>query len=320
MAISSRADLIEYCLRRLGKPVIEINVSEQQVEDRIDDALQFWGEFFFDGVERMYLKKEIVASELRFATGDTANFIKGENIVGSSSAASAKVYDTPDTLRLSLAKTVGEFISGETITGDQSNATAVLATNPLTLGNWDLKYLELPDSVVGVTRLLTLGPGTAGTSPRNIFDVVYQFRQTDLYDLMSTDLIYYAQVKMHLQMLDHLFPGERSLRFNRKAGRLFIDINWGEVLIPGNYIVAEVFRVLNPADTPKIYNDLWLKRYATALIKRQWAENIGKYANVKLPGGVTLNGEMLWNQAAKEIEDTEKEILDRQEPPFFMVG
>jgi hypothetical protein len=138
---------------------------------------------------------------------------------------------------------------------------------------------------------------------------------------MSTDLIYYSQVKTHLQMLEMLMPAERSIRFNRKMNRLHVDCNWYDTFIPGTYIIAECHRILDPEQFVEVYNDLFLKRYATALIKRQWGENLKKFAGIQLPGGVTLNGDKIYEEAMNEIADIEKEMQTRYELPVdFMVG
>jgi hypothetical protein len=322
MPIRTRQDLKDYCLRRLGAPVIEINVDEQQVEDRIQDALDFWNEYHFDGVERVYLKAEIVASTLDLGFPQTGSYIEKETITGQTSGATAEIWKIESDTRFQLRRTKGTFANNELIVGEDSGAS--VASHPTTafvIGNWDLQYIPVSDAVTGINRILSLGPGTSGTSPRNIFDVMYQFRMTDMYNLMSADLIYYTQVKQHLSLMDMLFPGERGIRFNRKQNRLYLDINWYEVLTPGNFVVAECFRIMDPATYPRVYDDIFIKKYATALIKRQWGANLMKYSGIQLPGGVTLNGNDIFQDAIKEIEKLEDEMkLRYEEPPMFIVG
>jgi hypothetical protein len=322
MPLRTRQELKDYCLRRLGAPVIDINVDEQQVEDRIQDALDYWNEYHFDGVERVYLKAEVVASTLTLAFPN-AGFILREMVEGQTSGAIAEIWKVnDDNQTIQLKRTIGVFQDGETIVGETTGTTAVLAANnAFIIGNWDLQYFPVSDAVTGIARILSLGPGTSGTSPRNIFDVVYQFRLTDMYDLMATDLIYYTQVKQHLSMLDMLLPGERGLRFNRKQNRLYIDVNWYEILTPGNFIVAECFRIMDPATFPKVYDDIFIKKYATALIKRQWGANLLKFTGIQLPGGVQMNGQSIYDDAVQEIQTLEEEMkLRYEEPPMFMVG
>lgn len=321
MPISTRQELKDYCLRRLGYPVIEINVDDDQVEDRIQDAIEFWQEYHFDGVEKMYLKAQIMPSTMKINESSAQNFVVGEIITGGTSGAKTKVFKLIDASNIEVTNTDGIFVNGEVLTGELSAISATLSTNGFVQGNFDRQYLDVTEGITGVTKVFSIGPANPGQSPRNIFDVVYQFRLTDMYDLLSTDLIYYAQVKQHLQMLEMLLPSERSIRFNRKMNRLYLDINWNEVLVPGNYVVVECFRILDPELWTEVYNDLFLKRYATALIKRQWGDNMKKFEGIQLPGGVTLNGQKVYDEAMQEISEIEREMQMRYELPVdFLVG
>lgn len=321
--ILTRDDFKDYCLRRLGFPVVQINVDEDQVEDRVNDALQFWNEYHFDGTQRVYLKGQIVASTLTLQTAVNASFIHNEPIIGQTSKATARVQQImPDNLTLQLHHTVGTFVNGEILTGVQSGFSANLATaNAFVLGNWDKGYIDTTDAITGVRRIFQVGTGSTGGAANNIFDVVYQFRLTDMYDLMSTDLTYYAQMKQHLEMLDMILPGQRSFRFNRKQNRIYLDLDWYTVFSPGQFVIAECYAIVDPADFAKVYDDMFLKKYATALIKRQWGTNMYKFKNVQLPGGVMLNGVELYAEADKEIQQIEKDMkLAYEIPPSMMVG
>lgn len=320
MPIASRDELKEYCLRRLGAPVIEINVDEDQVEDRIQDAIDFWHEYHFDGVETIYLKAQVEASSLVLQTPDASMFIPGELVTGQTSGAKAHVHAVKDASSLTLVNDVsGTFVDGETITGDRSAFSAALAaSNSFTLGNWDKQYFDISDAVIGVVRVFLIG-GISGSRPGNIFDVAYQFRLTDMYDLLSTDLVYYTQIKQQIQTLEMILPGERTIRFNRKSNRLHLDVNWRDVLPPGTFIVAECYRILDPNEFVEVYNDMFLKRYATALIKRQWGENMKKFEGIQLPGGVTLNGLEIYKEAMAEIAQIEEEMISRYSLPVQMM-
>lgn len=320
--IRTRDDLKDYCLRRLGAPVIEINVADEQVEDRIDDALQFWNEYHFDGVEKVYLKEQITASTLKLTTADGTLFTPHEVLVGETSGSRAELIGLSDASTLMIRTLSGSFTGNETLIGGTSGTTAVLTATPFVQGNWDLGYLEISDAVTGVVNIFR--PGTGGGSngsSRNMFDIVYQYRLNDLYGLMSSDMIYYVQMKQHLDMLDMILQGDKTIRFNRKAGRLYIDADWNSTFIPGDYVIVEAYRILNPADFSKVYDDLFIKRMATALIKRQWAQNISKYQGIQLPGGVTLNAARMMMEANTEIDKLEDEMQSRFELPVdFFVG
>ena len=242
-AVTSREQLKEYCLRRLGAPVIEINVDGDQVEDRIDDAFQFYREYHYDAVEKVYLKHLITAEDI---------------------------------------------------------------TN---------QYLTMSDAITGIERVFPFMNKSTGT---NIFDIKYQILINDLYTLMSTDLIYYTAVRQELELINQLLVGQKPIRFNRNMNRLYIDMDWAADVVPGTYIIVDCWRILDPDTFTDVYNDMMLKKYATALIKRQWGENLKKFAGVQLPGGVTLNGEVIYQEAVAEILQIENDIQDRFELPVDM--
>lgn len=343
--LSARGQLKDYCLRRLGAPVIEINVDDQQVEDRIQDALEFFQEYHYDAVERTLARVVITGTTLRTIESVGNQFTRNEVILGLTSGAAAFFYEVVPAVvpnadiplapiayapadptffyvyKTTAGVTTGPFLAGETIQGQTSGVTATVAPNGFTIGNWDQQYITIPDNVMGISNLWPIGPGTEGLNSRNIFSVVYQFRLNDLYNLMSGDMTYYYQTKQYLQTLDMLFPGDRTFRFNRKSDKLYIDFNWYDQLLPGCYIVIELFTYLDPETVTKVYNDYFLKKYATALIKRQWGENLSKMSGIQLPGGVILDGDKIWTRATEEIAKLEDEMQNRfEEPPAFFVG
>jgi hypothetical protein len=322
MAISSRQGLIDYCLRRLGFPVIEINVDDDQVEDRIDDALQYFQEYHFDGVERLYLTHKVTTAELKFSGLSAPSFQNNEMLIGNTSGATCILYTlSGTTARITNVK--GVFTTGETVTGSTSGfSRALAATSFYTPGDIQNGYLPLPDSVIGVIRVLPVnGPSSGMNNRNNMFDLIYQFRLNDMYNLLSADMVYYTQVQQHLSMLDMLLVGDRSFKYNRKMDKMYIDMNWEEVLNPDDFIVIECYRILDPTTYTQVYDDMFLKRYSTALIKRQWGENMKKFGGIQLPGGVILNGREIYEEAVEEITTIENEMQLKSELPIdFMVG
>jgi hypothetical protein len=343
--LSARGQLKDYCLRRLGAPVIEINVDDQQVEDRIQDALEIMQEYHYDAVERTLARVIITGSTLRLLEPVGNSFTQNEVILGLSSGAAAFFFEVVPAVvpnadiplapiayvpadpsffyvyKTTAGVTTGPFLPGETVQGQSSGVTGTVAPNGYVVGNWDQQFITIPDNVMGVSNVWPIGPGTSGLNSRNIFDVVYQFRLNDLYNLMSADMVYFAQVKGYLEMLDMLFPGDRTFRFNRKSEKLYIDCEWYTTLLPGCYIVIELFTFLDPEVVTKMYNDYFLKKYATALIKRQWGNNAKKFDGVQLPGGVTLNGQKIYDEAIAEIEKLEDEMKNSfEEPSAMFVG
>jgi hypothetical protein len=318
MAVSTRSGLKDYALRALGAPVLEINVDDDQIEDRIDEALDYWKLYHYEGVEQIYLKQLIRASEITLTASVATTFALAEIITGATSGATAEVCresqrSSSGTLLL-VRNVVGTFTAGEAITGSAGhNATL----SSITLREYDNRYIEIPDYVWGVTQIISAGQAS---SSKNIFDLQYQLRLNDLYDLTSTSLIYYKTVMSHLALLDFELNGHQRFRFNRLNGRLYLDANWATDFILGDYIIVQSYRAMDPTTWSKIYNEPWLKHYITALFKKQWATNIKKFSGIQLPGGVTLDGDKLYDEATTEIKELEDELQNKSAPLDFFMG
>jgi len=268
MAIpATRETLKQYALRALGKPVIEINVDDDQLEDRLDEALQYFAQYHYDGIRRTYLKYQ-------YTSGDKAR------ITGNSS----------------------ESITKNSVTTAWSE------------GN---NFLVVPETVVSVINIFPF----SDKGNLNLFDVRYQLRLNDLYDFSSTSVINYDIVLRHLDFLDHVLVGEKPLRFNQHDNRLYIDMDWTNDLQVGEYLVIECYRKLDPETFTDVYNDIYLKRYVTALFKKQWGANLSKFDGVAMIGGVTLNGRQIYSEALQDIEKLETEIRSTFElNPAMLIG
>ena len=267
---NTKAALKEHCLRSLGKPVIDINVDDDQVDDRIDDALQYFAQYHYDGVERMYLKHKITQSEIDRAQTNTT----------------ATATDTAD--------------NSITATGLEGNG-----------------FSPVPESVLSVVKVFDI----TDKNTVNMFDVRYQLRLNDLYDFSSESIIHYEMTMRHLDFLDHILVGEKPIRFNQHQNRLYIDMDWSQDVNVDDFIIIECYRKLDPTTYTDIFNDIYLKRYATALIKRQWGSNLSKFEGVQMLGGVTLNGAKLFEEAQADIEKLEEQIqLAYELPPNYMIG
>jgi hypothetical protein len=215
---------------------------------------------------------------------------------------------------LLVKNVVGTFTAGEAINGSAGN-TATLSS--ITLREYDNRYVEIPDYVWGVTQIISAGQAS---SSKNIFDLQYQLRLNDLYDLTSTSLIYYKTVMSHLALLDFELNGHQRFRFNRLNGRLYLDANWATDFILGDYIIVQSYRAMDPTTWSKVYGEPWLKHYVTALFKKQWATNIKKFSGIQLPGGVTLDGDKLYDEATTEIKELEDELQNKSAPLDFFMG
>ena len=322
MAVSSRQELIDYCLRALGEPVVEVNVDDEQLEDRVDEALEYWRLYHWDGIDKQYMKFQIAASEIHLTTTNADQFYLGELVTGQTSGATAVVADenirhSTGTLLL-VKQLTGVFLPGETVVADKSGLTSTLdATTPYVLGSYDKHYIDVPDYVYGVTRVI---PFNNASSSKNIFDLQYQLRLNDLYDLTSTSIIYYKTVMSHLSLLDFELNGKPLFRFNRIQGRLYLDVNWDASISLGDFIVVECYRAEDPNEFTQVWNELWLRHYVTALFKKQWGINGKKFQGILLPGNVSIDWQGMYNEAVKELETLEDELMRKSAPLEFFMG
>lgn len=312
---STRQELIDYCLRHLGHPVLEINLDDDQIEDCIDDAFKAYRDYHYDATELVYIKQQITPSTLQITGVNAASFTNGELITGATSGATARVFGNISANRMFVYGVTGTFVS-ETITGGTSGTSATFSS--LTKGVYDNRYVTLDDSVIGVNRVLQLSGRTSGTG---MFDVRYQLMLNNIQSLTNTDIIYYSQLKTHINLINDLMTGQKPIRFNRHMNRLYIDMFWEEDVEINEYIIIESYKILDPTEFTKVYNDGWLKRYAIALMKLQWGTNLKKFEGVQLPGGVTLNGQKIYDEAYEEVEKLKDEAQSTwQLPVDFFVG
>lgn len=252
-AVTDRKSFKDYCLRRLGFPVIDINVDEDQIEDRIDDALQYWQDYHFDGLQKVYYVKRIDETDIQQKYIDLSNV------------------------------------------QDSSN-------NKL--------------DIVGVTRIFPIQDSQASIS---MFDLRYQLRLNELYDFTSASYVNYTLTLQHLRSLELLFSGEVPIRYQRHMQKLYCDWAWGASQSP-KILVAECYAMIDPTIYNRVWNDRWMKEYTTALIKRTWGNNLKKFNGLQLPGGVTLNGDKIYEEAVGEIEKLETEMQNEYGAPleFFL--
>jgi len=276
---SSRQTLIDYCKRQLGAPVLEINVANEQIDDLVDDALQYWNERHYDGVEKMYLKHAFTQEDI------------------------------------DRGKASGASGYGIVTTSNSSNVPGLGAVT----SNWyeNSNFISVPNSVIGVEKIFKFDSSTISSG---MFSIKYQLFLNDLYQFSSVDLLQYSMVKTYLEDIDFLLTTDKQIRFNQRMDRLYLDIDWGSQVV-GEYIVLECWRLLDPNDFSKVWNDFFVKKYLTMLIKKQWGQNLIKFQGVKLPGGVELNGRQIYDDAVKEIDNLMDKMSNTYEiPPLDMIG
>jgi hypothetical protein len=328
--ITNRAEFTTYCKRRLGFPVIDINVDDDQVNDRVDDALQYWQDYHFDGLQKVYYIRMLTGSILTTSANVNTWINSTRQIVGNTSGATATVTATQNNSIINVSCGQKSFIVGEKLNYYEANGnfqTTNVTVSAFQWGDIDKRFLDLSDvrdaqdnslEIVGISRIFPISDSQATI---NMFDLRYQLRLNELYDFTSASYINYTLTQQHLRSLEIMFTGEVPIRYQRHMQRLYIDWNWGNQEAPaGTIVVAECYAAINPEVYNMIWNDRWLKEYATALIKRTWGNNLKKFNGLQLPGGVTLNGDQIFQEASAEIERLEKEMENDYGAPleFFL--
>lgn len=233
---TTRDELKKYCLRRLGAPVIEINVDEDQVQDRIDDALAFYHDYHYDGTERTFLKHQITATDI---------------------------------------------------------------TN---------NYIAIPSTINSIIDVMPLGNDT---STNNLFNVKYQITLNDIQNWSGYQMSNYVMSMERIALMQELLVGKQRLRFSRHTDKMYLDMDWSRVSV-GEYVIIECYQAMDPETYSQVYGDWWLRKYTTALIKKQWGQNLSKFEGMQLPGGVTFNGQQILSDANEEIAKLEEEVITNQ--------
>jgi len=316
--MSTREHLKQYCLRALGAPVVEINVAEEQLQDRIDEALSYFNLYHYEGAEKIYLQHKITCSQLNITTNNATAFPNEIDIVGTTSGAKAKTQPSIDPTVLNIRNVVGEFLAGENITDAAGNVATLSSGIFYTAGDTENHWIRIPDAVFGVTRVIPFTQPTSSSA--YIFDVQYQLMLNDIRNLTSTDLTYYTMAMSHLDLLNFTLNAAPDFEFNRMMGQLRLDVNWRGKLSTGQVIVVEGYRAIDPQAFSKVWTEPWVRQYTTALIKRQWGINLKKYSGMTLPGGIKVDGNTIFQEAMLDIKALETDLLTKSAPLSFFMG
>jgi hypothetical protein len=246
MIPATRSEFREYCLRKLGKPVIEINVDDDQVEDRIDESLRYYYDYHFDGSEKIYYKHQVT----------------------------------------DLNKTD--------------------------------KYITLPENIIGAVRVFPIADPIVRSD--DLFNIRYQIALNDLYTLTSVSMVPYYMTMEHLALISELLVGQQPIRYSRHKNKLYVDMDWDKIKV-GEFLLIEAYEIVDPTVYTDVWGDRWLQNYCAAKIKYQWGTNLTKFIGMSMPGGVQFNGERILDDAQREIEMMENEMVNSYSLPVSdMIG
>ena len=280
---NTRQGLIDYGKRQLGFPVLEINIADEQYDDLIDDALQTFHDRHMDGVEKMYLKHKI--DEQFVNTVRATDHDGGESSVGITTT-------TATTSITGVGTTVHSFVETQ-------------------------NFIQIPDAVIGIEKVWKVDSRAIAS---NMFNLTYQLFLNEIYYFSSMELLSYTQTKRYLEDIDFILHPDKQIRFNRRQNRLYIDSDYSSMK-EDDYLIIECYRTIDPNDFTKVYNDPFLKKYFTALLKKQWGSNMMKFRGVKMPGGVELNGREIYDEGVKELERLDERMQWEYEMPVLdMIG
>ena len=281
---SSRQGIIDYGLRQLGAPVLEINIDDDQIDDLLDDSIQLFNERHFDGVEEMFLKHEFTQDEIDRGKATS---------------------ETDATTTAGIVTTTG---TSTTISGYGTTTSSFVENS---------NFIQIPDSVIGIEKIFKFDSSSISGG---MFSIKYQLFLNDLYYFNSVELMQYSMTKSYLEDIDFLLTPEKQIRFNKKQNRLYLDMDYNSINA-GDFIVIDCQRILDPNTFTKVYNDPFLKMYFTALLKRQWGQNLIKFRGVKLPGGLELNGREIYDDGQRELDAIKQKMqLEYELPPLDFIG
>ena len=274
MKPTNRGQLINYGLRQLGAPILQINVDDDQLHDLVDDTIQLYQERHYNGIERMYLKYKVTQDDLDRGRA------KGTDGVG-------------------IVTTTGIQTSNVTVTSNFYETS---------------NFLAVPDTILGVNKIFKFDTSSISGG---MFSIKYQLFLNDLYYFNSVELLQFAMTKTYLEDIDFLLTTDKQIRFNMRQDRLYMDIDWGAQSLD-TFFVIDCFRAI---DTEQIYNAPFVKRYFTALLKKQWGQNLIKFRGTKLPGGIELNGREIYDEGVKELQELrDRSAMDYEMPPLDFIG
>lgn len=321
MVPKTRDEFKQYCLRKLGYPVVEINVSEDQIDDRVDEALRYYWDYHFDGSERVFYKHKVDLrnrqgsfSEVAIINGGTGYsntdvvVVTANDNDGHGGAAVLTTDNTGKIVSIEVSNPGEKYRVPPTITINTSTGSGAV------LQGYNGGYVTLPENIIGMVNIYPVGDPAIRAG--DLFNIRYQIALNDLYTLTSVSMVPYYMAMQHISLIQEILVGKQLIRYNRHMNRLYLDMNWDKVENE-EFLLIEAYQVVDPDVFTDAWNDRWLQNYATALIKRQWGTNLTKFTGLQLPGGVQFNGEKILDDANAEIEKMENEMINSYSLPVM---
>lgn len=238
--LTTKDEFKEYCLRSLGKGVINIEVSDEQIEDRISDAIQFAQEFIYEGSYNNYL------------------------------------------------------------------------TYSITQTDRDNKFINIPEEVLSIKNIW-FNTSFIGSILNNTFKLASISMINNINAPTNTISNFYF-AKLNIATLNKVLNAHAPFRFNYSTGKLYLDMDWDSNFALDDKIMLDCYTAIDPENSERLWNNIFLKRYAIALIQKQWAQNISKFVGISLPGNTTLNADKMLDQAEKELEKIKEELINFEGP------
>jgi len=314
MTPTDKASFKEYCLRRLGKPVIEINIDDDQIDDRIDEALRYFFDYHFDGSDKQYYKYQI---QTKNYPNNLADVVVSNGGTGYSNSDTIVITQGSNTINLNpitgptgiiLSVPVDSLYTGNNsyhLSSDPNYTITTSTGSGAVLQPRKGGFIPIPDNIIGVVSMFPVGQAL---NTNNLFNIRYQIALNDLYTLSSVSMVPYYMALQHVQFLEQMLVGQQPIRYNRHKNACYVDMDWG-IMTPGDYVILEAYQIVDPIIYSKVWSDRWLQRYAACLMKQQWGWNLTKFTGMQLPGGVMFNGAKILDDATNEREALEKEMI-----------
>jgi hypothetical protein len=302
---TTKAEFKEFCLRKLGKPVIEVNIDDDQLDDRVDESIRYFWDYHFDGSEKTYFKYQISANGMY---GMVSEVEIGSGGSGYANGASL-VFTTTDSSGAGANATISTNANG-TITGITftNHGTSPYRCDPTVtvaggtgavLRGFNGGYIKMPENIIGAVRIFS--PFDPSLRSDDMFSIRYQIALNDLYSLTSYSMVPYYMQMQQLALITEILQGQKPIRYNRHMNRLYVDMKWSTLAV-GEYLVVEAYKVVDPEIYTDAWADRWLQEYTTNKVKQQWGTNLKKFTGMQLPGGVQFNGQQIYDEATAKLE------------------